>query len=472
MKKKKKKKTAGVDSVVECLTHAVVSSVSRSGSDSSGYASLCATSVSSSSSSSHEDNSSSDFFSTTTTSSTTNNKKVDTAPIKPTKSIGASTPTPVTNNKTKPSKNLFSMLDHMLVRHDRSMMKHQKQAVNDDEDDESDDDGDNLSCTSSIASYNSLNFGDDGRRKGYMYDDDDDDGLSDCDTLSTTSSDKSSLSSSCGSDDEEEEDDVDDSSCSSDDSDYYFDEDDVAHMVGNVEDVTTNAPREEVCNDETSYVSETDRVEGYNDEGDDDDDDDDCSISTYGSQSTSAANSLVVDLKRVPSTESLRRKMTIHDEPPRPQRPPPQKPKKRVHFNENARVKTIRHLNDMTEKEIRRIYINSQEASEIRMQCLELVQRMEEREVLADLDVRYSNDKDLEDDDCTRGLEKHTAINNEELIQRRQQLYASVFKIQAFKVPGGFMDVEGTIAEICTKLTQESVEKALKYGASDAKQAR
>ena len=429
----------------ECIQHAAsVVVVSRNGSESSSCGSLCATSVSS-----HDDGSSSDFFSTS--------KKVDTAPVQPRKSFTEESSS--SNNNKKPNKNLFSMIDHMLVRHDRSMMKQQQRDVVDD--DESDDDNDdNQSCTS-IASYHSLNFGDDGRKMGFMYNGDD--SYSDCDTLSTTSSDNSSLSSSS---DEEDEDD-DDESCSD-----YFDEADVGYpLVVENEDAATNAPREEVCNDDTSYVSETERVEGYNDEGKEDDDDD-CSISTYGSHSTSAANSLVVDLKRVASTESLRRKMMIHEEPPRqPQRLKP--PKKRVHFNENARVKTIRHLNDMSEKEIRRIYINSQEASEIRMSCLELVQRMEEREVLADMDFNVRNgDFDNDDNDCTRGLEKHTAINNEELIQKRKQLYASVFKIQAFRIPGGFMDVEGTIAEICTKLTQESVIKALKYGASDAKQAR
>ena len=35
----------------------------------------------------------------------------------------------------------------------------------------------------------------------------------------------------------------------------------------------------------------------------------------------------------------------------------------------------------------------------------------------------------------------------------------------------GLMDVEATIAEICIKLSEASVEKALKYGELDAKEA-
>ena len=343
----------------------LVTDINRTCSDSSGV-SLCSTSVSSNASATG-----SGFFSSPP-------KRVDTAPTKPQHQMMSPSGTSTNKGNNKKAKNLLSMIDQMLDQHDRY-------------DSDSDND-DNRSC-SSIASYHSLSFGDDG--KGF-YDSDDD-------TLSTSSG------SSFTSDDSNDDDALDETS--------YFDEDD---------------------------------VEG-------DDDDDDCSISTCGSRHTMGADSLVFDLKNVSSSSSLTSLRRRGRKSNAAQR-------RHVQFNENVRVKPIRHVNDMSDAEIQRLYMNSEEAYEIRMECLDMVQLMEEQEENEGAQV-------LDKYYCTRGLEKHTARNNEALMQQRELLYASVLKIQSLCLPPGMMDMEATIAEICTKLTEPSVVKALKYGVHDAKEA-
>ena len=72
----------------------------------------------------------------------------------------------------------------------------------------------------------------------------------------------------------------------------------------------------------------------------------------------------------------------------------------------------------------------------------------------------------------TRGLEKHTAKNNEKLVLTRQLLYASVFKIQSLDLPEGIMDIPGTIADICVNISKESKIRAHQLGIADAEAAK
>ena len=135
----------------------------------------------------------------------------------------------------------------------------------------------------------------------------------------------------------------------------------------------------------------------------------------------------------------------------------------KIQFDSSVLVKEITHLNDMTDDEIHTLYMNSEEAYEIRFDCLQLVQQLEEEGIQEEDEGRGEY--------CIRGLEKHTAKNNEQLLKKRELLYASVFKIQSLCLPPGLMDVEATIADICIKLTQESTTKAYQFGLLDAQEA-
>ena len=142
-----------------------------------------------------------------------------------------------------------------------------------------------------------------------------------------------------------------------------------------------------------------------------------------------------------------------------------------VQFDQNVRVKPITHLNDMSDDQVRTLYMNSEEAYEIRYECLQLVQQLEDEGVNNPTSSDIGREYQDEGNYCIRGLEKHTAKNNEELLQKREMLYASVFKIQSLCLPPGLMDIEATIADICIKLTNDSLTKARQFGLLDEREA-
>ena len=157
--------------------------------------------------------------------------------------------------------------------------------------------------------------------------------------------------------------------------------------------------------------------------------------------------------------------------------------KKQVAFKPTVLVKQIKHLKDMPQEEIRTLYINSDEARCIRVECLRLIRQMEsttkqeQRQRQENIPGKpivtlstYEEETLL--NGCTRGLEKHTAKNNESLVRKRQLLYASVFKIQSLKISTNSMDMPGTIADICMNISKESRDRAQRFGISDAIEAK
>ena len=142
---------------------------------------------------------------------------------------------------------------------------------------------------------------------------------------------------------------------------------------------------------------------------------------------------------------------------------------KQVTFRPTAVVQPTVHLNDMSEKLIQSLYMDGEEAHKVRIDAMELVHRMEANGQVPQLQDTKAG---CCSGDCFRGLEKHTAKNNEQLRSKRQQLNAAVLKIQSLDLPKGMMDIEATIADICFQLTKDSVEKAREYGLEDEKEAK
>ena len=136
----------------------------------------------------------------------------------------------------------------------------------------------------------------------------------------------------------------------------------------------------------------------------------------------------------------------------------PRKVVKHVQFSEFDEIIEIPDLDSYSKRELNAMFMDRAEARAIRRENHRLIQQMEKGIVLYDL--------------CTRGLEKHTAENNESFREKLDMLYSAVFKIQAISLPGGMMDVPATIAGICRSLTKASVDEARQHALSDALEAK
>jgi hypothetical protein len=166
------------------------------------------------------------------------------------------------------------------------------------------------------------------------------------------------------------------------------------------------------------------------------------------------------------------------------EKPPLQKtkkPQKLVRWYEKVHCRLIRHINDYTDEEVNKLFINRREAAKIRKESYQLLQLLEnEQEMLAEIEGQIGRGEDANAVasafhknllDCICGLERHTMDNNEKISSKRDQVYASVFKIQSLNLPSGLMDVSGTIAEFCAKLSESSAAQVVEMAARDEQEA-
>lgn len=409
---------------------------------------------------------------------------------------------------------LFDMTDQMLQEHDKAVMMRGKlqRRTSHSHAGSSCFDDDIYTSISSMTSYNSLSFGDDGCyiNKNYYHNTDDDDELDETESYN----------------DEEDDTDTyfDDTSTSA-----YDDEEDDIYDIDEIDDEDDTIDGED---EDVRLIADGVVVAPTTTAGDDgvDVDSDDCSISTCSSldisphdvvhdglphpaptaataeagSTTGSTNCIrhqgyLLGLAQRPLKSIMKKRATAlsspttytdvacsnnisggepilqqqlvnvvdskHKKSKKNTTAATRKTSTKIQFDGTVLVKEIAHLNDMADVEIQTLYMNSEEAYEIRFDCLQLVQQLEEEGIQED-ETNGSGGYC-----CIRGLEKHTAKNNEQLLKEREMLYASVFKIQSLCLPPGLMDVEATIADICIKLTAESTAKAYQFGLLDAQEA-
>jgi hypothetical protein len=344
------------------------------------------------------------------------------------------------NDKQRPHI-MFGMLDQMLV-----------------DDDESSSQDDDFSCASA-ASYNSLCFGDDGVN------------------LPKINDHKSNKVSSSSTGDEDTDSDTDsDTDGDDDDSTNSWNSDDDGDDVGidgDDSEASINSSISDVTVEDLLTIAGGGGGGGHNHHH----------RQPYHSNDESATSPLTQQLLvKVSSRQALPKAeaaaAAFQEKPPLQKA---KKPQRSVRWYEKVHCRLIRHINDYTDEEVNKLFINRREAAKIRKESYQLIQLLEnEQEMLAEIEGQIGRGEDADAVasafqknllDCVRGLERHTMDNNEEISSKRDQVYASVFKIQSLNLPSGLMDVPGTIAEFCAKLSESSVAKAVEMAARDEQEA-
>lgn len=125
-----------------------------------------------------------------------------------------------------------------------------------------------------------------------------------------------------------------------------------------------------------------------------------------------------------------------------------------VTFSSTDELQEIPHINDLSESEIRDVWMTREELQTIRRQCATIVKFM-------DMDSASRHGV------CLRGLEQNTPSYVELQVEIRQQLYDAVFAIQQFQDTTG-VAVPELLAETCQKYSAESVIQAQIVGHNDA----
>ena len=90
---------------------------------------------------------------------------------------------------------------------------------------------------------------------------------------------------------------------------------------------------------------------------------------------------------------------------------------KSVHFDEYDEVAEIPHVNDFSQKKIDRLWFSREEQSEIREECLELVERFESGEA-------------MDKEEVMLGLEKQTKACHKQFLKLRRIIKKGVFRLQ------------------------------------------
>lgn len=125
-----------------------------------------------------------------------------------------------------------------------------------------------------------------------------------------------------------------------------------------------------------------------------------------------------------------------------------------VTFSSTDELQEIPHINDLSEDEIKDVWMTREELQAIRRQCATIVKFMD-----MDSAIRHGV--------CLRGLEQNTPSYVELQVGIRRQLYDAVYAIQQFQETTG-VAVPELLAETCQKYSRESVIQAQIVGHNDA----
>ena len=130
---------------------------------------------------------------------------------------------------------------------------------------------------------------------------------------------------------------------------------------------------------------------------------------------------------------------------------------RRVRFAYFEEVIEIPHHSEYSDEEFYSMFMDRQEASQIRRECQRLVRLMEnQRRNSQGKKCRHFRELTKRhelSEMCMRGLEKHTAEMNSELRATQDMLYSAVYKIQDLALPPGMIDKDHMIAEMCQRIT-------------------
>lgn len=126
----------------------------------------------------------------------------------------------------------------------------------------------------------------------------------------------------------------------------------------------------------------------------------------------------------------------------------------RVTFSPTDELQEIPHINDISDEEIKDVWMSADELQTIRRQCATIVKFMD-----MDTAIRHGV--------CLRGLEQNTPSYVAVQTEIRRQLYDAVFAIQQFQYTTG-ISVHELLVETCQKFSAESVIQAHIVGLNDA----
>ena len=126
----------------------------------------------------------------------------------------------------------------------------------------------------------------------------------------------------------------------------------------------------------------------------------------------------------------------------------------RVTFSSTDELQEIPHINDLSDEEVKDVWMSREELQTIRRQCATIVKFMD-----MDSAIRHGV--------CLRGLEQNTPSYVELQVGIRRQLYDAVYAIQQFQETTGVL-VPDLLAETCQKYSKESVIQAQIVGHNDA----
>lgn len=126
----------------------------------------------------------------------------------------------------------------------------------------------------------------------------------------------------------------------------------------------------------------------------------------------------------------------------------------RVTFSSTDELQEIPHINDLSDEEVKDVWMSREELQTIRRQCATIVKFMD-----MDSAIRHGV--------CLRGLEQNTPSYVELQVAIRRQLYDAVYAIQQFQDTTG-VAVPDLLSETCQKYSRESVIQAQIVGHNDA----
>ena len=132
---------------------------------------------------------------------------------------------------------------------------------------------------------------------------------------------------------------------------------------------------------------------------------------------------------------------------------------KKVRFASHDKVRTIPHINDLSDEEVDAVWMHPDEFRAIRRECQSIILFIEH------------GDCDVTDDIEIRGLEHHMLKQKLEAQALQQLLYDTVDKIQSFGDDCS-MDVSDMLASICHKISSRQEELVRKIALQDEKDAR
>ena len=166
-----------------------------------------------------------------------------------------------------------------------------------------------------------------------------------------------------------------------------------------------------------------------------------------------------------------------------------QRKRKEVCFDATDNVREIPHLNEMSDDEVRSVYMSSDELKAVQQECRSLVKILTEREesdgdsasssvlsVMYDSDNGHNKYDDDDDAMCFRGLEEHTPKRTAMARKIRNGIYNSVYTMQCFHSNSSTSsaaesfpssDYGGMLATVCRRLSAISAQHAYIAGKSD-----